>query len=86
MTTEVTARYFAIQYDGTNGQEVAEAFGLPLSTDAGTHMDLSWAYGVHRVNANEWLVWRDYGSYKDLQGIITDEAYQAAYAPVDTGP
>lgn len=85
-TTEVSARYVAIQYDGTNGQEVADAFGLPLATATGAYMEMSWAYGTHRINDGEWLVWRDFGSYKDLQGILSDESYQAAFAPLDTGP
>lgn len=87
MPTEiVTARYVAIQYDGTNGQEVADAFGLPLATDTGEYMEMSWAFGTYQVNDTEWVVWRDFAGYKDLQGILTDEAYQAAYAPLDPGP
>lgn len=86
--TEVAARYLAIQYDGTNGQEVADAFGLPLSSDTGTYMEMEtgWVFGSHHVNLGEWIVWRDFGTHKDLQGILTDAAYQAAFAPVAAGP
>jgi hypothetical protein len=83
---EVSARYFAIQYDGTNGQDVAVAYGLPLSSDNGSYMEMTWAFGNYRLDEGQWMVWRNFGSYKDLQGILSDESYQAAFAPIEAGP
>lgn len=78
--TIVVHRYQSAQYTGTNGQDIADWFGLTLLSEENGVCSLSYGSVPLTFNAGEWAIALG-GAQPAWIETWTDADYLARYAP-----
>lgn len=80
--TLVTNRLHAMQYDGTNGENLAAALGATFGSDDGNNVTFTLNGDPWSVAAGLWFVWASDGMMNMPYAVCSTADYQARYVPI----